>query len=61
MSLQERISQWVDAHEQELIRDITRLVAVKSVKGEPAPDAPLRPGAEGGSGRGAGALLGVRL
>lgn len=44
MSLQERISQWVDAHEQELIRDITRLVAVKSVKGEPAPDAPFGPG-----------------
>ena len=32
MTLQERISQWVDAHEAELIRDIGRLVAVKSVR-----------------------------
>ena len=44
MTLQERISQWVDAHEAELIRDIGRLVAVKSVRGEPGPDAPFGPG-----------------
>lgn len=44
MSIEERISAWVDAHEQELIRDIGRLVAVKSVRGEPAPDAPFGPG-----------------
>ena len=44
MTLQERISQWVDAHEAELIRDIGRLVAVKSVRGEPEPDAPFGPG-----------------
>ena len=34
MTVQERISQWVDAHEAELIRDIGRLVAVRSVRGE---------------------------
>ena len=44
MTLQERISQWVDAHEQELIRDIARLVAVKSVKGGAEPGAPFGPG-----------------
>ena len=41
MTVQERISQWVDAHEAELIRDIGRLVAVRSVRGEAEPDAPL--------------------
>ena len=40
MTVKERISQWVDAHEQDMIRDIARLVAVKSVRGEPEPGAP---------------------
>ena len=44
MTVQERISQWVDAHEAELIRDIGRLVAVRSVRGEAEPDAPFGPG-----------------
>ncbi len=44
MELKERISQWVDAHRDELIRDIGRLVAVKSVRGESAPGAPFGPG-----------------
>ena len=44
MTVKERISQWVDAHEQDMIRDIARLVAVKSVRGEPEPGAPFGPG-----------------
>ena len=44
MSIREQISEWVDAHEQELIRDIGRLVAVKSVRGEPGPDTPFGAG-----------------
>ena len=44
MTVEERISQWVDAHEAELIRDIGRLVAVRSVRGEAEPDAPFGPG-----------------
>ena len=44
MTVQERISQWVDAHEAELMRDIGRLVAVRSVRGEAEPDAPFGPG-----------------
>lgn len=44
MTLKERISQWVDSHEADIIRDIGRLVAVKSVRGEPEPDAPFGPG-----------------
>lgn len=41
MTLEERISAWIDAHEDELLRDIARLVAVPSVKGEAAPGAPF--------------------
>ena len=44
MTVEERISQWVDSHESELIRDIGRLVAIKSVRGEAEPDAPFGPG-----------------
>lgn len=43
MKLTDRISKWVDAHESELLRDIGRLVAVRSVRGEAAPDAPFGP------------------
>lgn len=42
--LKNRISAWVDAHEQELLADIARLVAVKSVKGEPEENAPFGKG-----------------
>ena len=41
MTLEERISEWMDAHEAELVRDISRLVAIPSVKGEAAPGAPF--------------------
>lgn len=44
MTVKERISQWVDSHETELIRDIGRLVAVPSVRGAAEPDAPFGPG-----------------
>lgn len=44
MELNERISEWVDAHERELLTDIARLVAVRSVKGEPEADAPFGAG-----------------
>ena len=44
MEIKDRISQWVDSHRAELLRDIGRLVAVKSVRGEPAEGAPFGPG-----------------
>lgn len=44
MEIKEKISEWVDAHRAELISDTARLVAVRSVRGEPAPDAPFGPG-----------------
>lgn len=44
MTLAERISDWVDAHEAELLRDIARIVAVPSVSGEPREGAPFGPG-----------------
>lgn len=44
MELKEKISQWVDAHEEEMLRDIGRLVAVKSVREDALPDAPFGAG-----------------
>ncbi len=44
MEIKEKISEWVDAHRDELLRDIGRLVAIKSVRGEPLEDAPFGPG-----------------
>ena len=44
MGIDTRISEWIDAHADELVRDIGRLVAVPSVRGEPEPDAPFGPG-----------------
>ncbi len=44
MELKDRISHWVDAHVDDLIRDVGRLVAVRSVRGESAPGAPFGPG-----------------
>lgn len=43
MTLEERISEWFDGHESELVRDIARLVTIPSVKGEAAPGAPFGP------------------
>jgi succinyl-diaminopimelate desuccinylase len=42
--IKNKISAWVDAHESELIADIARLVAIKSVKGEPEENAPFGAG-----------------
>ncbi|NCB51449.1 MAG: M20 family peptidase [Clostridia bacterium] len=44
MELKERISRWIDCHEQDLIRDTSRLVAIRSVHGAPAPGAPFGEG-----------------
>lgn len=44
MELKEKISDWIDAHEQDLINDTARLVAIKSVRGAPAPGAPFGEG-----------------
>ena len=44
MEIKEKISEWVDAHRDELLRDIGRLVAIKSVRGEPLEGAPFGPG-----------------
>ena len=41
MTLEERISEWFDAHEAEFIRDLARMVAIPSVSGEPGPGAPF--------------------
>ena len=41
MTLEERISAWMDAHEAEFIRDTARLVAIPSVSGPAAPGAPF--------------------
>ncbi len=41
MTLEERISEWMDAHRDEFVRDVARLVAVPSTRGEPEPDAPF--------------------
>ena len=39
-----KISLWVDDHREELLRDIARLCAVKSARGEAIPGAPFGPG-----------------
>lgn len=44
MDIRERISSWVDEHEKQLIGDISRLVAIRSVAGEPAPGMPFGEG-----------------
>lgn len=44
MRIEERISEWMDAHRDEFLRDVARMVAVESVSGESAPDAPFGPG-----------------
>lgn len=44
INLHEQISRWVDAHREEFLRDTARLVAVKSVREDPAPGAPFGPG-----------------
>ena len=44
MNLEERISDWIDAHEAELVRDIARMVAIPSVGAPPEPGAPFGAG-----------------
>lgn len=44
MDIRERISEWVDAHEEKIIGDISRLVAIRSVASEPAPGMPFGEG-----------------
>ena len=43
MNWKEQIDQYFDdpAHRAELVNAVSRLVAVKSVKGEPGPEAPV--------------------
>ena len=43
-SLRAQAQQFVQQHQQEVIDDISRLVAVKSVRGEAGPHAPFGPG-----------------
>src|SRR5699024_10912931 len=38
------IDAFVEQHRDDILRDITRLVAVPSVQGDPAPGAPFGPG-----------------
>ena len=44
MSLEERISGWIDAHEAEFLADLARLVAIPSVRGEAREGAPFGDG-----------------
>ena len=48
MPIKEQIDAYFDApaRRKELVEAVSRLVAVKSVKGEPTPDAPFGPGAK---------------
>ncbi len=43
-STKQRISDWVEAHREDYLRDVARLVAIRSVKEDPAPGAPFGPG-----------------
>lgn len=40
----ERVDAYIDAHEDELVADVMRLIRIASVKGEPAPGAPFGAG-----------------
>ena len=42
--IEKRISDWIDSHRDEFLRDVARMVAIESVGGESAPDAPFGPG-----------------
>ena len=44
MTIEKRISDWIDSHRDEFLRDVARMVAIESVGGESAPDAPFGPG-----------------
>ena len=44
MELNKRISDWIDAHRDELIADVSALVAVKSVRSDPRPGMPFGEG-----------------
>ena len=41
MKLEDRISKWIDEHEDEFVRDLARMVAIPSVGGEAEPGAPF--------------------
>ena len=42
--MEKRISRWVDEHRDSYIRDVSRLVAIRSVSGEPEEGKPFGPG-----------------
>ncbi|HIQ87433.1 MAG TPA: Sapep family Mn(2+)-dependent dipeptidase [Candidatus Scatomorpha gallistercoris] len=42
--IEKRISDWIDSHRDEFLRDVARMVAIESVGGKSAPDAPFGPG-----------------
>ena len=44
MDMQKSVSAWVDAHEKELIADVSRLVAIKSVRGDAVEGMPFGEG-----------------
>ena len=44
MHIKEKIDAWVEAHSEDFVRDVSRLVAIDSTKGEPAPGAPFGQG-----------------
>ena len=44
MTTAEKISAWVDAHRDEYLRDVARLVAIRSVAGEAKPGMPFGEG-----------------
>lgn len=41
MKIEDKISSWVDAHRDEFLSDLAQLIAIPSVRGEAAPDAPF--------------------
>ena len=44
LDAKDKIGAWIDAREDEMIRDLARLVAIESVNGDPGPDKPYGPG-----------------
>lgn len=44
MDVKNAVSSWVDAHREEIIKDVSALVAVRSVRGEPQPGKPFGDG-----------------
>ncbi len=44
MHIKEKIDAWVEAHSEDFVRDVSRLVAIDSTRGEAAPGAPFGQG-----------------